>query len=169
MNIVEDDVFEAVRRGYNALEEASEDEILEYFASVDPSSALGHMNNVKGILFEQKYVEALEIQGIDAAMFEPTNHPEADIMVFGGLDGVSEIQLKATDSISYVTAAMEEDPEVVFAVTSEIAAELGTDAVIDAGIENAALELAVGETLFDETVNPIGVFSILRFLIGIPF
>ena len=169
MNIVDLDVFEAVRRGYGALEIASNDDIIDYFASVDPGSTIGHMNNIKGILFEQEYVEALATQGIEAAMFEATNHPVTDIMVFGGLDGVSEIQLKASDSVSYVTAAMAEDPEVVFAVTSEIAAELGAGMVIDAGIENAALELAVGETLFGESVNPFGAFSLLRFLIGIPF
>lgn len=169
MNIVDLDVFEAVRRGYNSLETASNDEIIDYFASVEPASTVGHMSNIKGILFEQEYVEALAVQGIEAAIFDATNHPVTDIMVFGGLDGVSEIQLKATDSLSYVTAAMAEDSEVLFAVTSEIAAALGTDMVIDAGIENAALELAVGETLFGETVNPIGAFSLLRFLIGIPF
>jgi len=64
---------------------------------------------------------------------------------------------------------MAEDPEVVFAGTSEIAARLGSSVVIDAGIENAALELAVGETLFGETLNPIRPLSLLRFLTGIPF
>ena len=169
MKIVDQDVFEAVRRGYGALTEVSDDDIVDYFASVDPDSTLGHMSNIKGILFEQEYVEALEIQGIEAAMLEATNHPLTDIMIFGGLDGISEIQLKATDSVSYVTAAMAEDPEIVFAVTSEIAAELGDGLVIDAGIENAALELAVGETLFNDTINPFSAFSMLRFLIGIPF
>jgi len=169
LNIVDHDVFEAVRRGYGALETASDDDIVDYFASVDPESAPGHLNNIKGILFEQEYVEVLEAQGIEAAMFEATNHPVTDIMVFGGLDGASEIQLKATDSVSYVTAAMEEDPEVAFAVTSEVAAALGAGMVIDSGIENAALERAVEETLFDEFVNPLGAFSVLRFLIGIPF
>ncbi len=169
MNIVDSDVFEAVRRGYGSLEAASNDDIIDYFASVDPGSTIGHMNHIKGILFEQEYVEALAIQGIDAAMFEATNHPVTDIMVFGGLDGISEIQLKATDSVSYVVAAMAEDPEIVYAVTSEIASELGAGMVIDAGIENSALELAVGEALFSEYFNPFSAFSLLRFLIGIPF
>jgi hypothetical protein len=169
LNIVDQDVFEAVRRGYVALETASNDDIIDYFSSVDGASEIGHMSHIKGILFEQEYVEALAAQGIEAAMFEATNHPVTDIMVFGGLDGISEIQLKATDSVSYVTAAMAEDPEVVYAVTSEIASELGAGMVIDAGIENSTLELAVGETLFSEYVNPFSAFSLLRFLIGIPF
>ncbi|WP_204353916.1 hypothetical protein [Yoonia maritima] len=169
MNLLDQDVFEAVRRGYSDLEIASNEDIVDYFASIDPLSASGHQNNIKGILFEQEYVELLAIQGVEAAMFEATNHPITDIMVFDSLDGVSEFQLKATDSVSYVTAAMEADPEVTFVVTSEVAVELGTGIVIDAGIENAALELAIEDTLFGEFVNPVSAFSILRFLIGIPF
>jgi hypothetical protein len=169
MNNVDYEVFDAVRHGYRDLKFASDDDIVDYFASIDQDSAIGHMSNIKGTLFEQEYIESLAIQGIEAAMFEATNHPVTDIMVFGGLDGVSEIQLKATDSISYVTSAMAEDPEVVFAVTSEVAVELGAEMVIDAGIENAALELAVEEAIFSEYVNPIGLFSVLRFIIGIPF
>jgi len=169
LKIVDQDVFEAVRRGYGALTAVSDDDIVDYFASVDLDSKLGHMSNIKGILFEQEYVEALAVQGIETAMFEATNHPLTDIMVFSGLNGVVEIQLKATDSVSYVTAAMAEDPEIVFAVTSEIAAEIGLGIVIDAGIENAALELAVGDTLFNDTLNPFSAISMLRILIGLPF
>lgn len=169
MNFIDQDVFEAVRRGYSSLEVASNEDILNYFASIDTMSASGHLSNIKGILFEQEYVELLASEGIEAAMFEATNHPVTDVIVFGGLDGVSEIQLKATDSVSYVTAAMEADPEIVFAVTTEVAAEFGAGAVIDTGIENAALEQIVEDTLFGELANPFSTLSILRFLIGIPF
>lgn len=169
MKIIEADVFDAVRRGYDELETSSESEIISYFDAIEPEAVRGHLSHIKGILFEQEYVEALASQGIEAAMFEATNHPVTDLMVFGGLDDVSEIQLKATDSVSYVTAAMEEDPDVAFAVTSEVASELGGHAVIDSGIENSVLEQAVEEALFDEFVNPLSALSILRFLIGIPF
>lgn len=104
-----------------------------------------------------------------AILFEATNHPVTDVLVFGGLDGITEIQLKATDSVSYVTSAMQDDPEIAFAVTSEVAEVIGSDIVIDTGIENAALESAVSNTLFEEAVSLIGAFSILRLLIGFPF
>ena len=169
MEIVREDVFDAVRRGYNELEYASEDEITAYFGTLDAAGVVGHSNHIKGILFEQEYVEALEMAGIAASLFEATNHPGTDVMVFGGIEGGTEIQLKATDSLSYVTGAMQEDPEIAFAVTSEVAAQVGSDFVIDTGIENAALESAVTDTLFEEVISPFSVFSLARLLIGFPF
>jgi len=111
MEIVREDVFAAVRRGYNDLELASDTDITAYFSAIDAADVLGHSNHIKGILFELEYVEALETAGITASLFEATNHPVTDVLVFGGLDTVTEIQLKATDSVSYVTSAMQEDPE----------------------------------------------------------
>ena len=169
MEIVREDVFDAVRRGYRELESASRHEITAYFDAIETTDILGHSNHIKGILFEQEYVDALETSGIAASLFEATNHPGTDVMLFGGIDGTTEIQLKATDSVSYVTGAMEEDPEIVFAVTSEVAAQIGADVVIDAGIENAALESAVADTLFEEAVSPFGALSLFRLLIGLPF
>lgn len=169
MEIVREDVFEAVRRGYNELELVSEREISAYFDAVDPADAPGHANHIKGILFEQEYVEALEMAGTTASLFEATNHPATDVLVFGGLDTATEIQLKATDSVSYVTSAMQDDPEITFAVTSEVAGAMGSDMVIDTGIENAALESAVAETLFEDAVSPLGAFSVFRLLLGFPF
>jgi hypothetical protein len=169
MEIVREDVFDAVRRGYNDLEFASEDEITAYFEKIEPENFLGHSNHIKGILFEQEYVEALGTNGIEASLFDATNHPGTDVMVFGGIEGGTEIQLKATDSVNYVTGAMQEDPEIKFAVTSEIAAQMDSDLVIDTGIENAALESAVTDTLFEEAISPVGAFSLVRLLIGLPF
>jgi hypothetical protein len=169
MEIIREDVFEAVRRGYAELEVASEDEIITYFDAIDTAGVLGHSNRIKGILFEQEYVEVLEAAGMTASLFEATNHPVTDVLVFGGLDTVTEIQLKATDSVSYVTSATQEDPEIAFAVTSEVAAVMGPDIVINTGIENAALESVVSDTLFAEAVSPIGALSIFRLLIGLPF
>ena len=169
MTMAREDVFDAVRRGYDDLEFASEAEITAYFGQIEPESVLGHLNHIKGILFEQEYVEVLGENGIEASLFDATNHPGTDILVFGGIEGGTEIQLKATDSMNYVTGAMQEDPEIMFAVTSEVAAQIDSDLVIDTGIENAALENTVSETLFEESISPIGAFSLVRFLIGIPF
>lgn len=169
MEILHEDVFDAVRRGYSDLARASEHEISAYFGTIDAADIQGHAGNIKGILFEQEYVEALNSAGIAASLFEATNHPGTDVMVFGGLDSITEIQLKASDSVSYVTAAMQEDPGIAFAVTSEVAAQIGSHLVIDSGIENAALESAIADTLFEETMSPIGMFSLVRLLFGIPF
>ncbi|MCZ4262611.1 hypothetical protein O4G76_17375 [Limimaricola sp. G21655-S1] len=169
MEVLPNDVFAAVRRGYSELESASAAEITTYFDAIDASDVLGHSNHIKGILFEQEYVDALDAAGITASLFDATNHPGTDVLVFGGGDVVTEIQLKATDSVSYVTGAMQDDPEIAFAVTSEVAAQISSDLIIDTGIENAALESAVADTLFDEAFSPIGIFSLARLIIGFPF
>lgn len=169
MNFAAEDVFDAVRRGYSSLAEAHPDEITEYFSHIDDQSVIGHVNNIKGILFEQAYVEDLASQGVEAALFEAVNHPVSDVLVFGDLDVVTELQLKATDSASYIADAMMDDPESTFVVTSEVVAHFASDVVVDAGIENAALESVVEETLFSEVFNPFSAFSVLRFLLGVPF
>jgi len=44
---------------------------------------------------------------------------------------------------------MQEDPEITFAVTSEVAAQVGSGIVFDTGIENTNLENAITDTLFE--------------------
>ena len=71
--------------------------------------------------------------------------------------------------MSYIATTIDEHPEIDVVATSEVANEFSSDLVIDSGIENAALEDAVGEAIFDEIVNPISPFSILSWIIGLPF
>ncbi len=71
--IVQSSVFDAVRRGYNELEFASNDDILAYFGDINPDAMSGHISNIKGIVFEQQVVNALNEQGMDAMLFEATN------------------------------------------------------------------------------------------------
>lgn len=168
IEIISQDVFDAVRRGYSELNDVSDGEILDYFSSVNVEEVLGHTNHVKGILFEQQYVDILSDQGIEASLFAATNHPGTDVSLFEAGEAV-ELQLKATDSASYVEASMLANPDTPFVVTSEVAAQIDGQMVVDSGIENAALESAVSDTLFDEAVNPLGVVSLFRLLIGLPF
>ncbi|WP_339782718.1 hypothetical protein [uncultured Marinobacter sp.] len=166
--ITELEVFDAVRRGYLEFETASNTEILDYFSTIEAESAAGHTSHIKGILFEQEYVDLLATQGVEAQIFEATNHPVTDIAIFEDGDVAVELQLKATDSVSYINSSIDEYPEVGFVVTSEIAGSFDSDMVMDSGIENAALEQAVGETLMDEVVNPLSPFSVLGWLVGLP-
>ena len=167
--ISESEVFDAVRRGYNEFNTASSSEILDYFSEIDEGSVAGHLSHIKGILFEQEYVDQLASQGIQAEVFEATNHPVTDIAIFEDGDIVSELQLKATDSVSYVSSAIEDYPDVTFVITSEAAYGFDSDMVIDSGISDAALEQAVSETLLDEVVNPVSPISILGWFFGLPF
>lgn len=169
MDIKTEDVFEAVRRGYDDLELADTRQILDYFANVEDESQIGHVSNIKGILFERLYVDSLAEEGIAASVFEATNHPLVDISVEQGSGMMLEMQLKATDSPGYVISSMNENPDIPFVVTSEVADSISHAHLIDSDISNEVLEHAVTETLFDDFVNPFSLFSVLRWVIGIPF
>lgn len=163
------EVFEAVQRGYNELVTASNAEIIDYFSSIDDEAVAGHVSHIKGILFEQEYLDLLEVQGIEAQVFEATNNPVTDIAIMDGDDVVHELQLKATDSSSYISATLEEHPDIEIVATTEVASGFDADQVTDSGIEDAALEQAVTDTLFDEVVNPISPISVIGWLFGLPF
>lgn len=156
------DVFDAVRRGFNDLEVLSNEDIFEYFQDINPESIGGYVNNIKGILFEQQYVEKLELEGIHAEMFEETNHPLTDIAIFENGDIINEFQLKATESVSYINATLEENPEILIVATSEVAQLMDSDMVIDSGIEESILEEAVLDV-----VNPVSPLSIIGWFFGI--
>lgn len=154
--IAQSSVFDAVRRGYNELELASNDEILDYFADVNPDAMSGHISNIKGIVFEQEVVNALNSQGMDAMLFEATNHPVSDIALMSVGDIAAEVQLKASDSVAYINETLAENPDIPIIVTSEVADGLESTMVIDSGIDNVALNDAVSEVLTGEIANHVG-------------
>ena len=163
------EVFEAVRRGYNQLEFASADEIADYFTDVEAKSVLGHVSNIKGILFEQEYMDTLAEQGISAQLFESTNPPLTDISILDPDGSINEIQLKATDSSSYINATVTDNPDIDVVTTSEVFGNIDHEGVIDSGISNSDLGDAVVETLFEDAVNPISPLSAIGWLLGLPF
>ena len=142
-----DSVFHAVRRGYSELENASYQEILTYFDSISPDAMIGHISNIKGIAFEQEVVSLLAEQGINAELFEATNHPVVDISVWSDNDIAIEAQLKATDSIGYINDTLTEYPDIPIIATSEVARATDSAIVIDSGISNEELTGFVGTTL----------------------
>ncbi|WP_286300695.1 hypothetical protein [Vibrio apostichopi] len=154
--IAQSSVFDAVRRGYNELELASNDEILDYFADVTPDAMSGHVSNIKGIVFEQEVVAALNGQGMDAMLFEATNHPVSDIALMSDGDIAAEVQLKATDSVAYINETLAENSDIPIIVSSEVADSFDGTLVIDSGIDNAILTDTVSETLAGEMVHSVG-------------
>jgi len=161
--IIEDsEVFDAIRRGYGELSNASDDEILEYFEAVDVESLQGHVGNIKGILFEQEYAQQLQAEGIDARVFEETNHPLSDIGIYEDGELVEELQLKATQNPSYIDETLAELPEDIGVVTtSEIVDDFG-DEVIDSGISETLLEESVSEVIM-----PVSPLSVIGWCFGI--
>lgn len=182
-------VFDSVRRGYNELETSNNAEIVDYFSKVEPDVMIGHISNIKGIVFEQEVVNALNEQGLDAMMFEATNHPVSDIALMDDGDIALEMQLKATDSASYINTTLEQHSDVPIIVTSEVADGFDSTMVIDSGLDNAALEIAVTDTLLSDGANdvandvvseglsegigesllPISPLGLIGSLFGIPF
>ncbi|NWK16574.1 hypothetical protein HX771_10630 [Vibrio parahaemolyticus] len=154
--IVQSDVFEAVQRGYNELELATNGDILEYFVGVDPDAMSGHISNIKGIVFEQEVVNLLTKQGMDAMLFEATNHPVSDIALMSDGEIAAEIQLKATDSVSYINETLAGNPDIPIIVTSEVADSFDSAMVIDSGIDNVVLDDTVSEVLTGGIFNNVG-------------
>lgn len=167
--ISSNNVFESVRRGYNELEDSSQAEILTYFSNIDPDEQMGHVNNIKGILFEHEYVQKLTEDGIQAELFDLTNHPVTDLMLIENDVIIDELQLKATDSVSYINSTLSEHPDIDIVVTSEVAGLMDSESIIDSGISNSALEESVSEILFDEVINPVSPLSGIGWLLGLPF
>lgn len=149
MSITKYDVFDAVRRGYNDLDSASEFEILDYFDNVNPDKMIGHISNIKGIVFEQEIVSALNEQGVNAVIFEATNHPISDISIMTDGDISAEVQLKATDSSSYINETLEAH-EIPIIATSEVAKNIENSLVIDSGLDNELLTHIVRDTLIND-------------------
>ncbi|MCG9698359.1 hypothetical protein [Shewanella sp. Isolate11] len=154
--IAQHSVFDAVRRGYNELELASNNEILDYFADVNPDAMSGHISNIKGIVFEQQVVDALNEQGMSAMLFEATNHPVSDIALMSDGDIAAAMQLKATDSVSYINETLAENPDIPIIVTSEVSDSFDSAMVIDSGIDNVVLEDTVSDVLTGEIANHVG-------------
>jgi len=131
----------------------------------------GHISNIKGILFEHEHVQSLEEMGTHASIFEETNHPVTDISIFDNNgDVINELQLKATDSIGYINETLIENPDIPIVATSEIASSMGSDMIIDSGIENAILEDSVLEALSPIPITKTGfALAGIGLLFGLPF
>ncbi len=155
--IEEDEIFEAVRRGYNDLAESSDEDIYEYFQNVEIDSFDNHVSHIKGILFEQEYIEKLEIEGIQAEIFEATNYPVTDIAIIEDGEIVNELQLKATESVSYINATLEENPDIMIVATSEVASQMNNEMVINSGISESILEDSIIESISPIPLSPIGI------------
>ena len=147
-----ENVFDAIRRGYNDLEESTPEEICAYFSDLEQSELVGHISNIKGILFEQEVVDALNEQGVSASLFELTNHPDTDLMILDSDDVIGEFQLKATDSASYISSTLEDNPDIPIITTHEVADDFDNSSmIIDSGIDNEALTTAVSSVLSDNS------------------
>lgn len=131
-------VLEALRRSNTELNNASNEELHHYLISLDEEQIPGLISNVKGIAHEIYFVEAENEDGdqYKAYLFEETNHKGFDVVVYDEEGFEDHLQLKATDSVSYINNAAEEVGEENIVVTSELAEKIG---VKSSGISNEKL------------------------------
>ena len=126
----------------------------EYVSSLDENQIPGLVNNVKGIAHEIYYVEMENGDGdsIEAYLFEDTNHPDYDVVLYDKETGDTvQVQLKASDSASYVQEAADELGSDQVLVTSELAERMGFKST---GISNEKLQADVEDVVDQLIDNP---------------
>ena len=122
---------------------------LEDLRGQSPEQLQGSVNGVKGKYFEVlvrdrlnagERLGELELQpGQTAHLAESSTQPGWDLRIENEDGSVDELlQLKATDSMSYVKGALDEHPDIRIAVPSEI--DDASDEIVGTGISNDQLE-----------------------------
>lgn len=133
-------VLEALRRSNSLLTTATDRELAEYVQGMEPYQLEGLQNNVKGIYHELRFARdytASEDQYV-VELFEATNHPGADVRIINIETGeVREVQLKATDFMSYIRAHNDRYESVEVFATSEVADK--SDSIQSTGMTNSEL------------------------------
>lgn len=143
-------LYDALRGVNGNFADMSDMEIWWESIWMSEESLTGLASLAKGAYFEQ-----LVADNTGGTLFDNFNHEGTDIIIDG-----TEIQLKATDSLSYINSV---DEDITIMATSEIA-ERST--AIDSGISNLELsettDLALGGTIVDIGDSAIdGVFGAL--------
>ena len=149
-NANEQMVIEALRRSNNELQTASIEEISEYVQSKEPSQLLGLQNNVKGIYHELLYADAENNNGDEyvVELFAATNHPGSDVTITNTITGeVREVQLKATDYLSYIKEHNQKYEDIAVFATDEVASK--SEDITSTGFTNRELGENVHE-VFEE-------------------
>lgn len=155
-------VYDSLRAVNGNFENMSNTEIWFETLWMSPESHAGLVSLTKGAYFEQ-----LIAGDTGGELFEHFNNPGTDITI----DGI-EMQIKATDSVSYI-ASVDDDIPVI--ATSEVAEKTGA---IDGGYTNEELhntiEQALGggvidakDTAFDAILSGVGSLGIFATINGI--
>lgn len=142
----------------------------------------GALNAAKGKYFEYTVIERLNNgervgdvilpEGYQAVMAGSLTQPGWDIKIISPDNSVSEyLQMKATDSISYVRSALEKYPDIRIVATDEVANSLTEeDMVLDSDISDQWLTDAVDATishqesfldLFLESFSPVMSLAVI--------
>ncbi len=155
-------VYDSLRAVNGNFENMSNTDIWFETLWMSPESHAGLVSLTKGAYFEQ-----LIADDTGGELFEHFNNLGTDITI----DGI-EMQIKATDSVSYIASV---DDEIPVIATSEVAAQTGA---IDGGYTNEELnntvEQALGggvidakDTAVDAILSGVGTLGIFATISGI--
>ncbi len=143
-SIEEQLVLDALRRSAGHLADASVEDLACYVREMSPDQLRGVASNVKGTYHEMLVVHAANSNGdgIEARLFEATNHPGADVEFIVDGEVIREVQLKAIASPNAIYEHLARYPEVELVTTREIASRFPN--IECSGFTNAALGRRVG-------------------------
>ncbi|MDA0231874.1 MAG: hypothetical protein O3B04_02090 [Chloroflexi bacterium] len=145
------------------------DDLAERLAGLDPDNAAqltGFMNNWRGKYFEVLVRDELNTsgqvgdmvlgEGQNAVLASDLSQPGWDLRIVNdsGLP-ISEIQLKATESASYVREAIERYPDIGVLTTEEVAESIADIPVLSSGISNTDLDSEIAAPLDSLVDSPL--------------
>lgn len=144
---IDPDVIAAFHTQYPHLE-SFVDKVREY--DDNPEGLRGLVSGIKGKLFEQEYVEVLNgtgalPAGYVAELADSSTQPGWDIAIRGPDGAIAEqLQLKATQSASYVHDAIKHYPAFDVVVPTDVYADLSSHAalaghLVDSGIDSTEI------------------------------
>lgn len=114
---------EAIRDRFPKLREADLEQIADHMRTYEPEELMGVMNVIKGKFFERlvAHYKNLDDDQWRAVLHEDERYPGSDIIFLNEETGESiELSLKATDSPSYVEAALLKYPDIPVLTTEEV-------------------------------------------------
>ncbi len=144
-----DMVVAAMQRANPDLASMTPTQIGDHLSSLTSGQLQGVVNNTKGVYHEMLYVETVNSAGLEgeAALHSDINNPGSDVVFSNNGEIYSEVQLKATDSISYINKHFEKYPNIGVVATEEVASKM--EGVENSGFANSLLEQDVS-TSFDQ-------------------
>lgn len=118
-------------------------QIGEYLSSLMLEQLQGVVNNTKGVYHEMLYVDSANRDGLEAeaSLHSDINTSGSDVVFSSDGEIYNEVQLKATDSVSYVNEHFEKYPNIEVMATEEVASKI--DGVESTGFSNSVLETDV--------------------------
>ena len=145
-------VISAMQRANPDLSSMTLTDIGDYLSNLSPDQLQGVVSNTKGVYHEMLYVDSFSVSGSESevALHTNINNPGSDVVFYSDGEITKEVQLKATDSASYVNDHFEKYPNIDVVATDEVASKM--DGVESSGFTNSILEQDVSSS-FDQLIS----------------